>query len=238
MSFISKILGNKDEEFTEVRVDREVLESAIYYSKKSYPNEFLAFFDGEIKDKILYITGLIFLPGERSSTSAIIHTEMIPMNTKYMGSVHSHPGPSARPSGADLRTFSRHGYFHMIVCLPYSLETFKSYDRYGQPMDYTVGDYADFTKNNPEDFFDESDIVTDSDEFKPGFFDEEDDEFFKTLDEERKNYYDDFERKSHRNDVKKQPPLEIISNTKMPQQVIRIELNPDGSVRKISKNKK
>ena len=47
MSFISKILGNKDEEFREVRVDREVLESVIYYSKKSYPNEFLAFFDGE-----------------------------------------------------------------------------------------------------------------------------------------------------------------------------------------------
>ena len=81
MSFISKILGNKDEEFREVRVDREVLESVIYYSKKSYPNEFLAFFDGEIKDKVLYITGLIFLPGERSKTSAVIHTEMIPMNT-------------------------------------------------------------------------------------------------------------------------------------------------------------
>ena len=185
MSFFSKILGNKDEEFREVRVDREVLESVIYYSKKSYPMEFLAFFDGEIKDKILYITGLIFLPGERSETSAIIHTEMLPMNTKYMGSVHSHPGPSARPSDADLRTFSKNGYFHMIVCLPYSLETFKSYDRYGQPMDYTLGDYTDFSKNNPDDFFDESDVVTDSDEFKPGFFDEEDHDFIMTLDEER-----------------------------------------------------
>ena len=35
MSFISRLLGNNDEEFTEVRVDREVLESVIYYSKKS-----------------------------------------------------------------------------------------------------------------------------------------------------------------------------------------------------------
>lgn len=235
MSFISKILGNKDEEFNEVRVDREVLESAIYYSKKSYPNEFLAFFDGEIKDKILYITGLIFLLGERSERSAIIHTDLIPMNTKYVGSVHSHPGPSARPSDADLRTFSKNGYFHMIVCLPYSLETFKSYDRYGQPMDYRVGDYSDFTKNNPDEFFDESDVVTDGDEFKPGFFDEEDDEFFKTLDEERKDYYDDFERKNQYRDFEKRPHVEVISNTQMPKQVIRIELNPDGSVKKISK---
>ena len=64
MSFISKLFSRDDDEFNEVRVDREVLESVIYYSKKAYPNEFLAFFDGEIKDKTLYITSLVFLPGE------------------------------------------------------------------------------------------------------------------------------------------------------------------------------
>ena len=226
MSFISKILGNEDEEFNEVRVDREVLESVLYYSKKSYPNEFLAFFDGEIKDKILYITGLIFLPGETCETGAVIHTEMIPMNTKYMGSVHSHPGPSARPSDADLMTFSRHGYFHMIVCLPYSLETFKSYDRYGDHMDYTIGDYNYLNKNNPDDFFDEDDVVTDDDEFKPGFFDEEDDEFFQTLDETHVNHYEEYERRHQ---------MRTVSNTQLPTHVIKIELNPDCSIKRITK---
>jgi hypothetical protein len=123
----------------------------------------------------------------------------------------------------------------MIVCLPYSLETFKSYDRYGQPLDYTLGDYADFSKNNPEDFFDESDVVTDGDEFKPGFFDEEDDEFFRTLDEERESYYDDREIKNRYGNIEKPRQVEVISNTQMPKQVIRIELNPDGSVKKIRK---
>lgn len=97
MSFISKLFGNNDEEFNEVRVDREVLDSVIYYSKQAYPNEFLAFFDGVIKDKILYITHLIFVPGETCETGAVVHTELVPLNTKYYGSVHSHPGPSARP---------------------------------------------------------------------------------------------------------------------------------------------
>lgn len=227
MSFISKIFGNNNQEFNEVRVDREVLESVIYYSKKAYPNEFLAFFDGQIKDKILYITGLLFVPGETCETGAVVHTELIPMNTKYMGSVHSHPGPSAMPSDADLVTFSKHGYFHMIVCLPYSFQTFKSYDRYGQPMKYTLGDYGHLIEDNSDDFFDESDVVTDDDVFKPGFFDEKDDEFFKMLDDERKNHYEEFE---------KQNQVEIISNTQMPNNhVIRIELNPDGSVKKISK---
>ena len=102
-------------------------------------------------------------------------------------------------------------------------------------MDYTLGDYTDFSKNNPDDFFDESDVVTDSDEFKPGFFDEEDDDFFRTLDEERENHYNELEM---RNQFERQPQVEIISNTQMPPKVIRIELNPDGSVKKISKNKK
>ena len=226
MSFISKLFKNDDEEFNEVRVDREVLESVIYYSKQAYPNEFLAFFDGKIIDKILYITSLIFVPGETCETGAVVHTEMIPMNTKYWGSVHSHPGPSAMPSGADLKTFSKNGYFHMIVCLPYSLETFKSYDRYGEHMDYTIGDYSYLVDDNPDEFFDESDVLTENDEFKPGFFDEEDDEFFQSLDEERKDHYAEYE---------KQNQMELMSNTRLPNQVIKIELNADGSVKKISK---
>lgn len=224
MSFISKIFGGNDDEFHEVRIDREVLESVLYYSKKAYPNEFLAFFDGKIKDKVLYITSLIFVPGETCETGAVVHTEMVPINTKYWGSVHSHPGPSARPSDADLLTFSKTGYFHMIVCLPYSLETFKAYDRYGEPAEYTIGDYNFLTDNDPSEFFDEDDVLTDSDEFKPGFLDEEDDEFFKNLDEERVDHYGNFE---------KQHQINVISNNQLPNQVVKIELNPDGSVKRV-----
>ena len=223
MSFISKLFPNNEDEFEEVRVDREVLDSVIYYAKQAYPNEFLAFFDGKINDKILYITSLIFVPGETCETGAVVHTEMIPMNTKYWGSVHSHPGPSAHPSDADLKTFSKNGYFHMIVCLPYSLETFKAYDRYGEPMNYSIGDYSYLIEDNIDDFFDEDDVLKDDDEFKPGFLDEDDDEFFKTLDEERKNHYEEYERQQS----------QIISNTQMPPKIIKIELNPDGSIKNI-----
>ena len=221
MSFISKLFQNDEDEFKEVRVDIEVLESVIYYAKQAYPNEFLAFFDGEIKNKILYITSLIFVPGETCETGAVVHTELIPMNTKYLGSVHSHPGPSAQPSSADLKTFSKYGYFHMIVCLPYSFETFRAYDRYGNPQNYSIGDYSYLVNDEDvvSEFFDEDDVVTDDDEFKPGFFDENDDEFFKTLDEERKNQYPDYENQSR-------------------PQIIKIELNPDGTIKNIIRESK
>ncbi|MDO5848932.1 MAG: Mov34/MPN/PAD-1 family protein [Methanobrevibacter sp.] len=178
MSFLSKIFSNDDNKFDEVRVDAEVLESVIYYSTQAFPNEFLALLDGEIKDNILYITGLIFLPGETCSTGAVFHSEMVPPTLKYWGSVHCHPGPSAQPSEADLKTFSKHGVFHMIVCLPYSLETFRAYDKYGDPMDYTVGDYSYLVEDEVDDFFDEDDVLKEGETFEPGFFDEDDDDEF------------------------------------------------------------
>ena len=91
MSFISKIFRNSDEEFSEVRVDREVLESVIYYSKKAYPNEFLAFFDGEIKDNVLYVTGLIFLPGETCETFTPSHSKTLVPNWL----IQTAPSPSS-----------------------------------------------------------------------------------------------------------------------------------------------
>lgn len=179
MSFISKIFGSKDNSFDIVKIDREVLESVIYYSNEAFPNEFLALFDGEIRNRTLYITGLIFLPGETGNTGAVFHSDMIPPTLKYWGSVHCHPGPSAQPSDADLRTFSKHGVFHMIVCLPYSFETFIAYDKYGKIMPYVVGDYSDIVEDNLSDFFDDDDILKEGEEIKLGFFDEEDDDFFK-----------------------------------------------------------
>lgn len=178
MSFLSKIFSSKDNSFDEVKVDKGVLESVIYYSTQAFPNEFLALFDGKIKDKVLYITGLIFLPGETCSTGAVFRSDMVPPTLKSWGSVHCHPGPSAQPSTADLQTFSKHGVFHMIVCLPYSFETFIAYDKHGNIVPYTIGYYSDID-NEIADFFDEDDVLKEGEKIKPGFFDEEDDDFFK-----------------------------------------------------------
>ncbi len=174
MSFISKIFHNKEKKFNKIKVDQEVLNSVIYYANQAYPNEFLALFDGKIKDKILYITSLIFLPGETGNSGAVFHSDMIPPTLKYWGTVHSHPGPSAQPSDADLYTFSKHGLFHMIVCLPYSYQTFKAYDKYGNTINYTIGNYEHLNKNDYDDFFDEDDILDDNEILKPGLLDETD----------------------------------------------------------------
>lgn len=133
---------NKSNQFNKVCVDESVIDSVVFYSKKSYPNEFLAMFDGYIEDNTLFIDSLIFLPGERSHTGASFNDWLLPPDQKKYGSVHSHPGyDSAYPSGADLVTFSKYGYFHIIVCEPYSLETMKAYDSHGNPTTFEVANF-------------------------------------------------------------------------------------------------
>lgn len=183
---------NEKNQFERVCVDRGVIDSVVFYSKKSYPNEFLAMLDGHVKDKVLYITGLLFLPGERSHTSASFNDWMIPPNQKKWGSVHSHPGSNANPSHADLLTFSKHGPFHIIVCEPYSLETMKAYDAYGMPTSFEVGNFRDENRDlmfeDLEEIKEEIDGM-DGEELSPSFFDLDKDLSYFDDDSEKTNKY-------------------------------------------------
>ncbi|MDR3291924.1 MAG: Mov34/MPN/PAD-1 family protein, partial [Methanobrevibacter sp.] len=124
--------------FDEVHVHDEVINSILDYSRNSDPNEFMSLFDGEINNKILTITGLIFLPVESSYDGAIMNTGMLPVTIKNWGSIHSHPGLSALPSNTDLETFAKIGIFHMIICQPYRIEDIKAYNKYGDSIGYKI----------------------------------------------------------------------------------------------------
>ena len=183
---------NEKNQFKKVCVDQGVIDSVVFYSKKSYPNEFLAMLDGHVKDNVLYITGLLFLPGERSHTSASFNDWMIPPNQKKWGSVHSHPGNNANPSHADLITFSKHGPFHIIVCEPYSLETMKAYNAYGEPVGFEVGSFRDENKDLMlEDLKQIKEEIDEMDgkDLSPSFFDLDKDLSYFDDDREKTNKY-------------------------------------------------
>lgn len=129
-------LGKK--KFTEVQIDRELVDEIIDIAKESYPNEFSAMLQGKVKNKILKIDGLIFLPGAASESGAVMDIFMMPMLSDAVGSVHSHPGYSADPSTADLQFFAKKGYFHLIIAQPYDEDSIRAYDGYGELVDYTI----------------------------------------------------------------------------------------------------
>ncbi|HML06300.1 MAG TPA: Mov34/MPN/PAD-1 family protein [Methanobacterium sp.] len=131
-----KIFGTSREEIEEVQIDREIIEEIMNIAKESYPNEFMALLEGKIEGPILRITGLLFLPVETSNEGAVMQVFMQPLTTNSVGSVHSHPGYSASPSDADLQFFSKKGIFHMIIAEPYTRDSIRSYDSWGNVVDF------------------------------------------------------------------------------------------------------
>jgi len=122
----------------EWKIKRNCLDLILESAKSSYPNEFGAFLrvDDEHKDTI---TELVLLPGTISGNShAIFRMHMLPIDFSIVGTVHSHPSPVPRPSGADLELFRKHGRIHIIAASPFSPESWKAYDGSGNEIDAKV----------------------------------------------------------------------------------------------------
>ena len=139
---LSKLLGN-DKKINEVQIDKRVIDEIIKIARNADPKEYVALLSGKIKEDILKVTGLIFLPFEASENSAVMQVFMMPLTTDAVGSIHSHPGPSNRPSNADKIFFGKNGYFHIIICQPYNEYTIAGYDAFGEPMPFVVKDLGD-----------------------------------------------------------------------------------------------
>ncbi len=112
----------------------DTLDFILEASKSMAPEEFA----GLLQEKDGVITEVLILPGtESSDTSAVIRLYMMP-NIKAAGSVHSHPGPSRKPSQADLNLFSKTGNCHIIVGYPYGKQSWTCYDREGNVRELEV----------------------------------------------------------------------------------------------------
>ena len=104
---------------------RMINDSAI----ETFPNEFLA----ALKAEEGVITELVVLPGTvQGDSHGIMHTHMLPIDYSVIGTVHSHPGHSNRPSDADLQFFSHFGGVHIITCLPFDETSWKAYNSNGE----------------------------------------------------------------------------------------------------------
>lgn len=119
-----------------MKISKGLLVTILEAAKDAHPEEFIALLSGS-RD---VINELIFLPFVSGEVSAIIHLDMLPIGMKVFGTVHSHPSPSCRPSPEDIALFTRFGKYHIIVCYPYDMESWKCYDRSGNEVSLEVID--------------------------------------------------------------------------------------------------
>ncbi len=113
------------------RIKRELLEMIMEASKSSYPDEFGAFL--RAKNRIIY--ELVMLPGTLSGGRSVLYNLLMkPIDFSIVGTVHSHPSGFPIPSEADIHMFSRSGDVHIIAAYPFTMNSWKAYNREGEEI--------------------------------------------------------------------------------------------------------
>ncbi|MBN2067506.1 MAG: Mov34/MPN/PAD-1 family protein [Candidatus Diapherotrites archaeon] len=118
-----------------VKVKRGTLKAILEAARNTYPREFIALL-GSTKGRVL--DEFIVLPSTFGESLSSIRADLLPYNAGSIGSVHSHPGPNARPSKADLAMFRAMGEIHLITAYPFSLESTRAYDAAGKELELEV----------------------------------------------------------------------------------------------------
>lgn len=118
-------------------IERSVLNLIQESAREVYPHEFGGFLS--VGDDRSIVSEVVLLPGTISgSTHAIFRLDMSPPDSSIVGTVHSHPSASPRPSEADIHLFQKYGRIHIIMAAPYDDDSWRAYDHHGQRVSLEV----------------------------------------------------------------------------------------------------
>ena len=82
----------------QIIISRSATDGIISYSKALHPNEAILILQGKTTQEQVFIEGLVIPPFASSTIILWISTIYLPPDASYVGSAHSHPGGSNRPS--------------------------------------------------------------------------------------------------------------------------------------------
>jgi proteasome lid subunit RPN8/RPN11 len=122
-----------------VILTRQVADGIITWSKTHHPNEAILILSGRNTKDVIIVDGLVIPPFALSGpffSGFTIHD--LPYTISNVGTAHSHPGGSNRPSLQDLNHFS--GFVSIIISHPYEDETIGAYDRNGNSLEIKIVD--------------------------------------------------------------------------------------------------
>lgn len=122
-------------------ITRQAADGIITYSKTRHPNEAILVLQGKKDKDEIVINGLIIPPFSMSGPYySGFPVYDLPFDLSYIGTAHSHPGGSNRPSLDDLNHF--YGMVSIIISHPYEDETIAAYDRNGNSLELRIVDSA------------------------------------------------------------------------------------------------
>ncbi|MFA6213750.1 MAG: Mov34/MPN/PAD-1 family protein [Candidatus Micrarchaeia archaeon] len=112
----------------EILIKKRALLSALAGAKAAYPNEFICLLQGKREKGSLLIEDTLIPPGIMTSETMTSFSDwMLPWIEGLVGTFHSHPGGSARPSKEDRWLFSQKGGVHFIAAGPFGAKDVAAY---------------------------------------------------------------------------------------------------------------
>jgi proteasome lid subunit RPN8/RPN11 len=128
----------KDKKISDKKVvilTRNVIDGIISYSKMHHPYEAILILEGNRKKGEIYINNLVIPPFSVHGPfySSFLINEL-PFDLKYVGTAHSHPSGTSRPSVEDLNHF--YGLISIIICYPYDELDIHAYNSSGKEIDF------------------------------------------------------------------------------------------------------
>jgi len=121
----------------QITLKKDTRDGIISYCKMNHPNEGLLILKGKSKKGNVTIDGLVVPPfSESGPTFAGFPHSFLPFDTSYVGTVHSHPSGSAKPSVTDLHNFF--GLVSLIVKSPYEDDDIFAWDSNGDSIKLTI----------------------------------------------------------------------------------------------------
>ncbi len=123
----------------EILIKRNAFLSALAGASAAYPNEFICLLIGERKKDTILIEETVIPPGIGVSETFSYYSEwMQPIMPGLIGTFHSHPNGSARPSAQDMRLFSQKGGINLIAGYPYGEKCVAAYLGSGKRVEFRV----------------------------------------------------------------------------------------------------
>lgn len=118
------------------KINRSLLESLCEAAKNTYPDEFFCLLGGDKSKK--EVDEFVIVPAIYGKGHAMYYPHMVPIDSRILGSAHSHPTSNFNPSSADLRTFSRFGELHLIIARPFNARDVYAFGKDGEAAEIRV----------------------------------------------------------------------------------------------------
>ena len=133
---------NKDKTSKSVRnrrviITRQTANGIITYAKTWHPNEGILVLSGKTNKDRIVIDGLILPPFSlQGPYYSGFPTYDLPFDLSYVGTAHSHPSGSNRPSLEDLNNY--YGSVSIIISYPYGDDNIAAFDRNGNYLQLEI----------------------------------------------------------------------------------------------------